>query len=409
MPILLPADYQYPLPQLYPVRQSFPRPCLEDVAAAVRGQLAREEIAGLLRPGQRVAVAVGSRGIRHLSLIVATVVEELKAAGTRPFVVSAMGSHGNGTPEGQREILSGYGVTEEALGAPVITGQEVEEVGRLSNGRPIYFDSAALHADLIVPINRVKLHTDFVADIQSGIIKMLAIGLGNHQGCSSLHEEEFSHFGAALKEAARLILAAAPVGFGLAIVENAYDETALVEAIPAESLLQREPQLVQIAKENMPTLMIPDIDVLIVEAIGKDISGAGYDPNILGRSYLLDRFVLPTPAIGKMVLLDLTPASHGNGIGLGAFDVITRRVFEQLDLESIYANGVAVKCLEDCKIPLIAADKEEALRIAIKCLRGADRQRLKIVKITDTLHLEKIWVSAALLDMVERNPRLELL
>ena len=212
-----------------------------------------------------------------------------------------------------------------------------------------------------------------------------------------------------MKEATKLILSKAKVGFGIAIMENAYDQTLLVEAVPAERMLQREAELIEICKKNMPLLMIPEIDILVVERIGKDISGNGFDPNILGKSLLLDQFVLPVPKINRMVLLDLSEATHGNAVGIGIFDITTRKVFEQLDMESMYANDIALGCLDDCKIPLVAENEDEAVRVAIKVLRGNDPARLKIVKIRDTLHLEEIQVSQDLLDVVAADPRLELL
>ena len=410
MPILLREDAERPLPRMYRVRQKFKRDHLEDIEGTVRRELQKEEIRSRIRPGMKIAVAVGSRGIRNLSVIVKCVIEEMKAAGAEPFIIGAMGSHGGGTVEGQLGVLHTYGITEEAMGVPVTAENDVEYLGKTSRGIGVYFDKRCLRdVDLIVPINRVKLHTDFVDTIQSGMCKMLVIGLGHHKGCSSIHTADFSFFGDTLREATRLILSRAPVGFGVAIMENAYDQTSLVEAVPAETMLKREEELVMKARENMPLLMIPDIDVLVVEQIGKDISGNGYDPNILGKSFLLKEFVLPVPQIRRMVLLDVSPASHGNACGMGIFDVITRKVFSQLNLEQIYANDVALGCLEDCKIPLVAEDEQEAVRVAVKVLKGNDPEKLKIVRIRDTLHLEEIQVSEDLLDVVRADARLELI
>lgn len=409
MPLMLEEDYQMRLPSMHRVRQCFDRTRVENLEERVCAELARSEIAGTIKKGQRVAVAVGSRGIRNLAVIVRCIIREIRRYGGEPFIVSAMGSHGGGTEEGQREILTGYGITEEAMGVKVITSLDVVELGELSSGTKVFFDKAAFNADLIIPVNRVKLHTDFVGELQSGLCKMLVIGLGNHVGCTAIHEESFDYFSDVLEEAAAMIMRSANVGFGVAILENAYDETAWIEAVPAESLIAREKELVKIAAGNMPALMIPEIDVLIVEKIGKDISGCGYDPNILGKSYLLKTFMLPVPKINKMVLLDLSEETHGNGVGLGIFDVITKKVFEQLDYESIYANGIAVKDLDDCKIPVVARDEDEALKIAVKVLRGVDRKNLKIVKIESTLRLEYIEVSEALLPWVKANNRLELI
>lgn len=408
MPLLLPEDYNTLIPPLYKVRQVFGREILPDIPAAIQKEFQRKEISGKIKPGMRAAVAVGSRGIRNLPLIVKTILEELKKLGAEPYIVSAMGSHGGGTEEGQREVLYGYGITEEAMGVPIFTTTEVVCLGAISGGRKVYFDKSAMEADVIIPVNRVKLHTDFVSDIQSGLCKMLVIGLGNHRGCTAVHEADFSVFGEVIKEAAAWILKKAPVAFGIAVLENAYDETSHIEAVPAEILIEREKELVKTARSNMPVLMIPEIDILIVEEIGKDISGAGFDPNILGKSYILKEFVLPVPKIDKMVLLDVSLASHGNGIGLGIFDIITKKVFEQLDREAMYANAIAVKCVEDCKIPLIAENEEEAVKIAIKILRNADKDNLRIVKIKNTMELGEIMVSHALLKEVEKNPHLVL-
>ena len=410
MPLLLEEDAKRPLPKMYRVRQSFRKDRLDDIEGTVHRELNQETIRSRVRPGMKIALGVGSRGIRNLPRIVKCVIGELKAMGAEPFILAAMGSHGGGTLEGQLEVLRAYGITEQAMGVPVIANNDVTHLGQTSRGIQVYFDKLCLEdVDMVIPINRVKLHTDFVDNIQSGMCKMLVIGLGHHRGCTAIHQADFSYFGDTLKEATRLILSRAKVGFGVAIMENAYDQTSLIEAVPAENMLSREAELVEVSKQNMPLLMIPDIDVLVVQEIGKDISGNGFDPNILGKSLLLDRFVLPVPRINRMVLLDLSEATHGNAVGVGIFDVTTRKVFDQLNLETMYANDIALGCLDDCKIPLVAADEDEAIRVAIKVLRGNDPSRLKIVKIKNTLHLEEIQVSEDLLDVVAADPRLELL
>lgn len=410
MPLLLEEDLKRPLPKMYRVRQSFNKEHLEDIEGTVAREFAKAEIRAQVKPGMRVALAVGSRGIRNLSRIVKCVVDQLLMLGAEPFIVAAMGSHGGGTLEGQLEILHTYGITQEAMGIPVIANNDVELLDSTSRGIQVYFDKLCLEqADLVIPINRVKLHTDFVDTIQSGMCKMLVIGLGHHKGCTAIHKADFSYFGDTLREATRLILSRAKVGFGVAIMENAYDQTLLVEAVPAGKMLEREAELVMLSRKNMPILMIPDIDVLVVEQIGKDISGNGYDPNILGKSFLLKEFVLPVPKIGRMVVLDVSPASHGSAVGIGIFDVTTRKLFDQLNMEAMYANDIALGCLDDCKIPLVAADEEEAIRVAVKVLRDNDPEKLKIVRIRDTLHMEEIQVSEDLLDVVRADPRLELL
>ena len=408
MPILLAEDMQRPLPKLIKVRQKFNDKQLDDVVGATRAQMDRPEIRTLVKPGARVAVGVGSRGIRNLYPIVETVINALKEMGAQPFVVSAMGSHGGGTEEGQREVLSGYGITEENLGVPVITTVDTVHLGDCANGRPIWFDKTAFEADLVVPINRVKLHTDFVGPLQSGLCKMLVIGLGNHKGCSAVHEEDPEHFAEIIEETASIILEKAPIGFGVAILENAYDQTYMVEAVPADNFIAREKELVQIAKGNMPYIMLPEADVIVCQEIGKDVSGAGFDPNILGRSSVLKTFVLHIPKYQKLVLSDVTAASHGNGIGVGLFDVITKKVADQLDLEAMYANAIACNCLIDASLPCTVEDEATAIRVALKCCRGIDRDDPKIIRVKNTLHLEYIEVSPALLDDVKANPNLSI-
>ena len=331
MPILLREDLERPLPRMHRVRQQFDNRRLEDVAGTVRAQLARPEVRETIRPGARIAVAVGSRGIRDLYTVVETTVSCLKEMGAEPFIVSAMGSHGGGTEEGQREVLAGYGITPENLGVPVITSVDTVLLGHAPSGRPIWFDRTAFEADLVVPINRIKLHTDFVGPLQSGLCKMLVIGLGNHKGCSAVHEEDPEHFAQIIEETARVILEKAPIGFGVAVLENAYDQTSQVEAVPARGLIEREKELVLQARANMPCILLPEADVIVCQEIGKDVSGAGFDPNILGRSSVLKTFVLHIPRYQKLVLTRVTEASHGNGIGIGLFDVVTRQAAEAVD------------------------------------------------------------------------------
>ncbi len=408
MSILLEEDMNIKLPKMYKVKQSFDTKKLLNVEKTLIDEIHKDVIKGKIYPGQKIAVAVGSRGIKNLFLIVKTVIGELKSLGACPYIVSAMGSHGNGSEEGQKEVLKSYGITKENLGVEVVTTVDVVKLSQTSKGLDVYFDKSAYNADLVIPINRIKLHTDFVGDLQSGLCKMLVIGLGNQIGCSSIHEENPDEFAKILEEAANIIIDKANIGFGVAILENAYDETLMIETVPSETMVSREKELIKIARDNMPTLMIPDIDVLVVEEIGKNISGAGYDPNILGKSSVLKTFILDVPKIKRMILLDITDESHGNAIGVGMFDIITRNVYEKLDLESMYANAIACKCIEDVRIPLVSGNEDEAIKIAVKVCRGIDKEKLKIVKIKNTLSLEYIYVSESLIDIIDSNNRLAL-
>lgn len=409
MALLTPQDLSWPLPAMHTVRQKFSGEVLSDVPGTVRAELAKPEIRSRIKAGARIAVAVGSRGIRDLFPVVKTLVEELLAAGARPFILSAMGSHGGGTSEGQRAILAAYGITEEALGVPVCTNVESKRIGTTPGGIPVWFDREALAADMVVPVNRIKLHTDFSGPLQSGLCKMLVIGLGNHVGCSAIHEEDPVFFSRILEEAARVILGRATIGFGVAILENAYDRTCHVEAIPADTLIAREKELCATAAERMASLKIPEIDVLIVEEIGKYISGAGFDPNVIGHSSIRSTYVTPIPHIRSMILLGLDPRSEGNGIGIGLFDVALRSIFDQLKLEDMYANAIASKGMADVKIPVLVDTEEEAIRCVVRGIRGISRDDLKIVKIKNTLELEYIQVSDALLPVVEADDSLSLI
>ncbi|TCS79272.1 lactate racemase domain-containing protein [Pectinatus cerevisiiphilus] len=407
MAILLEDNTKYNLPRMYKIRQIFPNDELVNIPEIIRQKMMVTDVSKKILPGMRVAVCVGSRGIKNILTIVSTVVNVLLEKGAKPFILSAMGSHGNGTEEGQREILSSYGITEDNLHIPIVTKVNVRKIGVLSSNVPLFFDQEAIKADLIIPINRIKIHTDFVGDIQSGLCKMLVIGLGNQKGCSTIHEVVPSKFSQIIEEGAKTIIEKTNVGFGVAILENGYDKTACIDVIPAEHIVAQEKILLKTAKKYMPFIRLTAVDVLIMKEIGKNISGAGYDPNIVGRSSVLKEFMLPFPKIKKMILLDITDSSHGNGIGLGLFDIITKKVFHKLDFEAMYTNAVACKCIEDVKIPLMVDTEEEAIRIAVRTIRNVQKKNLKIVRIKNTLQLEYIEVSEALLPEVKKNEYME--
>lgn len=409
MPILSEEVRSIPLPTMHRVRQHFDAPRVDDPAAAVAAQLAQPAIRALVRPGARVAVAVGSRGIRHIDRLARAVVDGLKGMGALPFIMPAMGSHGGATAEGQQGVLAGYGVTEAAMGVPIVSSMATTVVGETAAGIPVHVASDALRADLIVPVVRVKPHTDFRGRVESGLCKMLVIGLGKHAGCSRLHREGFDHFGDLVPEVAAVILARAPVGFGVAVVENAYDETAHVEAVPAAQFLTREPELLAEAKRRMARLLLPDIDVLVIRRIGKNISGSGMDSNIVGRTV---KGILPGydgPAIRRIVVLGLTEATHGNAIGIGMADYTVVSILDRIDRAATYANSIAAGNPEAGRIPIALADEAEALRAAIGATPGVDVARPRVVRIEDTLTLDTIEVSEALLADVRREPRMELL
>ncbi len=388
-------DKQVLLPEVAEVRQEFPAPEVAEVGKAVAGEMRRRSIG--LRPGARVAVTVGSRGIHRIAEMVAAVVAEVQAAGASPFIVPAMGSHGGATAEGQRDLLAGYGITPEAVGAPVVSSMEVVQLGTTPGGLPVFCDRQAAEADGIILINRVKPHTSFHAPIESGLAKMLAIGLGKHTGAQLIHSYGVEGLKNLIPEVARVMLEKVPVILGLAVLENAQDRTARVEALLPGEILSREPELLAEARSLMPSLPFDYIDVLVVQEMGKNISGTGMDPAITGRLGIRGQPDPPRPRVGRLVVLDLTPKTHGNAHGVGSADIITRRLHEKIDLKKTYTNALTAGFPEKAAIPLVAENDREALALAIAaCGRPVDAAGVRLVLIRNTLEVSRLFISRAL-------------
>ncbi|MCR5035118.1 MAG: lactate racemase domain-containing protein [Clostridia bacterium] len=382
------------LPKMVKVEQVFADEHLEDTAAAVKAQAA--PFAAQMREGASAAVLVGSRGVTDINLIAKAVVDTLRDAGVKPVIIPAMGSHGGGTSEGQEEILKGYGITAETMDVPINSSMETEIIGQTEDGMDVHFSKPALAADYVIPIGRVKPHTDFTGKVESGLCKMLAIGGGKHNGCSRIHREGFPALAHTIPDAAEVIIGRVDIPFGLAVIENAFEKTHTVEAVPGKNILTREPKLLDLAKSLMPRIKYDDIDVLIVERIGKEISGTGMDPNIIGR----DAFgQLPgaVPRVQRIIIEDLTEGAHGNAIGFGMADFILRSALDKIDLGVTYTNGIASGNTNGMKIPVIMDSEEEAIRAALQTCIGIDLHHPKIVKIKDTLHLSEIEVSENML------------
>ena len=384
------------LPKMVKVTQEFDDDHLEDTAAAVRETAA--PFAAEMKTGSTAAVLVGSRGITDIDLIAKTVVEVLKEAGVKPFIIPAMGSHGGGTSEGQEEVLRGYGITEETMGVPINSSMETEIIGETDDGMEVHFSKPALEADYVVPIGRVKPHTDFSGVVESGLCKMLAIGGGKHNGCSRIHREGFPALEHTIPDSAKIIIERVDIPFGLAVIENAFEKTHTVEAVRGRDFLTREPELLKLAKSLMPRIKFDDIDILIVEQIGKDISGTGMDTNIIARESFGP---LPgaVPRIQRIIIEDLTEGAHGNAIGFGMADFILRSALDKIDFNATYTNGIASGNTNGMKIPVIADTEEEAIRAALQTCIGIDINNPRIVKIKDTLHLSEIEVSENMLGM----------
>ncbi len=402
------GGYDIALPNMYKLRQIFDREQLDSIPNAVKDEISKEDIKNKVKPGARIAVAVGSRGIANLFEIVKSVVTELKQLGAEPFVFPAMGSHGGATAEGQLGVLASYGITEEALGVEVKSSMEVVEVGKTVSGIPCYVDKHASEADAMVIINRVKPHTDFKADYESGLMKMMGIGLGKHKGATMMHSFGFDEFHRVIPEVATVVLEKCNVAFGMAILENAYDQTKKVVAVAPENIIEREKELLEEAKASMPKILVPEIDVLIVNEIGKDISGAGMDPNITGRTGSgLPGFT--APSIQKVMVLDLTEKTHGNACGIGLADVTTRRLVEKIDFNYTYANSITSTVLGPAKIPVAMNNDREALVVALKTCTRITVPGAKIVRIHNTLELEEIMVSEAVYEQMKDHPNIEVI
>lgn len=396
-----------PLPKMATISQSFPSNRLTDVAGELRKELNKSNIIERVRPGMRIAVAVGSRGLADLPVLVQGIVSELKRLGAKPFVIPAMGSHGGASAEGQEDVLANLGVTPQSVGCPIVSSMEVVEIGRLANGLPVYMDKQAYEADGIVVLNRVKPHTAFRGNNESGIVKMLTIGLGKQKGAEACHAYSFKYMAEHIVLMAEQILATNKILFGIATVENAYDQISKVAAAAPEEFIELDRQLLVEAKANMASLPFKQIDVLVLDRIGKDISGDGMDPNITGR--YPTPYASGGPEIAKMVVLDLTERTHGNANGMGTADFATRRLVNKTNFSMTYANGLTSTVVGPTHMPTILECDQDALLAAIKTCNAKDQKQARIVRIADTLHLGKLQISEALVEEALKLPGITLL
>ena len=395
-----------PLPRWAPVRVSHDAARLDDVAAAVAAQFGQGGVGERITAGGRVALTAGSRGIDRIDEVLRAVIAEIKQRGGEPFIVPAMGSHGGATAKGQCEILARYGVTEAQMGCPIRAAMDVIEIGQLPSGERLYTDRIAVtEADLIVPVGRVKVHTDFHGEVESGVCKMLTIGLGKQHGADSIHASGFENFASLIPTAARFLLERLPVPFGIAVVDNGYGDLALVEAIPAERILTREAELLHDARWRMAQLPIAQLDVLVVDWMGKEISGAGMDPNVLGRYY--GQKLPDGPDVQRIVVLDLTDATDGNATGMGLADICTARLEAKVDRTKTYINQITSKTPEAGRLPLVAPNDCLAIQMAIACLHGTAPDAIRLLRIHNTRNLTEVWASEALLPSLLATGRAE--
>ncbi|WP_425058879.1 hypothetical protein SCACP_35280 [Sporomusa carbonis] len=396
-----------PLPRMAKIRQSFPADEVKDVENTVRAELANTQVLERVKPGMSIAVAVGSRGVAEIDKITRVVVEEIKRHGGQPFIVPSMGSHGGATAEGQIEVLANLNVTEATAGCPIRSSMEVVQIGRLENGLPVYIDKQASQADGIVVINRVKPHTAFRGSVESGICKMITIGLGKQKGAESCHAYSFKYMAENILGMSQIALAKMPFLFAVASVENAYDKVKKIKVVPAEEIIETDKQLLVEAKANMPRIYFDKIDVLIIDQIGKNISGDGMDPNITGR--YPTPYASGGPQVSKMVVLDLTEQTHGNANGMGTADFTTRKLVDKVNFKMTYANGLTSTVVGPTHMPTVLDTDQDAIKAAVKTCNALDLSKAKIVRIKDTLHLGEIWISEELLPEARNNPNIDIL
>lgn len=397
----IPAGVRVPntIPRMARVRQRFRRPRVEDLAAAVRTELRRLDLRGRIRPGGRIAVTAGSRGIHDIVPILRAAVEEIRAAGGDPLLVAAMGSHGGGTDEGQRRLLRHLGITPESVGAPLATSMETVEWGRTPKGLMAYCDRNAAACDAILAVNRIKPHTGFRDPFGSGLMKMLGVGLGKAPGAAQIHQQGPGRpMADAIREIAEGVIGTGRVVGGLAIIENGYDETARVVAIPPEKIPDAEVELFPEARALMPHLPVDHMDLLIVDEVGKNFSGTGMDVNVIGRWRIAGVAEPARPHAERIVALRLSEASEGNAQGIGLADFTTRALVDRIDFPATYLNCIVSTYVQRAMLPMVLATERDAIFAALGSLGIADPARARIVRVPNTLHLEEVWVSEPLVE-----------
>jgi hypothetical protein len=381
-----------PLPKLTRVQQVFDTTRLEDAHGAVASGLKTLGLQKKIQAGARIAITAGSRGIQNLVKMTRAAVDTVKALGGQPFIVPAMGSHGGATDDGQETLLADLGISQLTMGCPVVSSMQVEEIGQTPSGHPVYFDRNALHADGIIAINRVKLHTIFRGDVESGLCKILAVGLGKHKGAQRIHKVGTQAF---MVETARLILEKAPILAGVAVLENSLDETMEIHVVPPERFEATDTTLLKRCWQIMPRIPFDPLDVLVIDEMGKNLSGTGMDTNVIGiGGRVAGKMMMGNPAVDAIVILGLTPETHGNANGIGLADLTTRRVVDSIDFKSTYTNVLTTRLWSAGRLPVILETDREAIEVAVG---ETPLSELRIVRIKNTLHLENLDVSEALL------------
>lgn len=398
-----------PIPRIVKVSQKFERPFLSDVEAAFLERLNGSGVLENLRPGMSIAIGVGSRGISNQAHVIRLLVRAIRERGAEPFVFPAMGSHGGATAEGQKAVLERLGFSEQETGAPIRATMETVIAGRAANGLSVHLDACAAASDGIVLINRIKPHTSFRGKFESGLMKMIAIGLGKQTGADMCHNLGMERMPENIEALGRAAIAGGRILFGIALLENAYHETCRIEVIPARKIEAEETKLQAEAMRLQPDLGISGFDVLVIDEIGKEIAGTGLDTNIVGRYHVRHMTALPGRNVTRLVALDISEASHGNGNGLGICDFTTERAFRKFNFEETYPNSLTSTVPESVKIPMVLKNDRLAIQAAIKTCNIPDLRRVRFARIKNTLEAHTMMISENLADEARQNPRMQVL
>lgn len=398
---------EVPLPKMALVAQEFPRPRIENIAEATKKELDAGAYFEAIKPGSEIAVAVGSRGISNLDVIVRTIVDELKKRNARCFIVPAMGSHAGATAEGQKAMLEGLGISEKNVGAEIRATMEAVQLGISPLGLPVYLDANAASADGIIVVNRIKPHVCFRGPYESGLMKMITIGLGKQVGADFCHRLGFEKMALHIPDIGKTTISRTNILCALGIIENAYHETAAISCMRGDEIGEREPRLLEEAKKLCSRIYFDELDVLIIQEIGKDISGSGFDTNIVGRYH--SPCISGGPKIKRIGILDISEKSKGNGNGLGMADFISQRAREKFDFEQTYPNTLTATLTGGVKIPMTLANDRLVVQACIKVSGLEDMSKVRMLRIRNTLSLGQILVSESLLAEVEGHPYMKTL
>lgn len=396
-----------PLPPMVKIVQRFDSTKLRDIEEDLHKQLRRAEIANTIRPGMHVTITCGSRGIANYPLVLRELAQFCRSKGATPIIVPAMGSHGGATAEGQRAVCEKMGVTETYCRCAIASDMQVIEIGRTRAGDPVYIDQNAAQSDGIIVANRIKSHTAFRGEYESGLMKMMVIGLGKQHGAHICHSKGYEHMANMIPLIGNLILQNAPILFGVGLLENAYHETSHIRVLTPQEIPAEEPKLLKVAKSMLPKLYCRQSDVLIVDWMGKNFSGAGMDSNITGRVHN-PWAGKPRHSTSKLAVLDLSPQSGGNMHGVGAADVINRRIFEKANLETTYPNCITSTTLGVNKLPVMMANDMETIQCAIKTCNAESIKNARVIRIPNTLELSEILVSESLVDSLRVIPQVSI-